>query len=180
MNARTLQIRKAAMAAFGSLALLGAVASMPAQAAEVGVSIGISQPGVYGRIDIGRFPQPQVVVQQPVYAYPAPPPVYRGNRDYRPAPRVEPVYMWVPPGHQKNWRKHCGQYGACGVPVYFVQDGWYRQHVTPPRHAGRDDHRPGYWQGRRDGYRAADRDEGRDGHRDQDRDRRGRGNDRHD
>ena len=84
----------------------------PARAADVGVSIGISQPGVYGRIDIGRFPQPQVIVQQPVVIY-------------RPYPQVvEPVYLWVPPGHQKNWRRHCGRYNACGVPVYFVQERW--------------------------------------------------------
>ena len=44
-----------------ALTQLGSVA-----AAEVGVSVQISQPGVYGRIDIGRFPQPQVVVAQPV------------------------------------------------------------------------------------------------------------------
>lgn len=89
------------------------------QAADVGVSIGISQPGVYGRIDIGRFPQPTVIVPQPVIIAP---------------PRVvvappQPVYMWVPPGHQKNWRKHCHRYGACGVPVYFVREEWYEQHV---------------------------------------------------
>ena len=41
-----------------------------AQAADVGVSIGISQPGVYGRIDIGRFPQPQVIMEQPVIIRP--------------------------------------------------------------------------------------------------------------
>ncbi len=96
-----------------------------AAATDVGVSVQISQPGVYGRIDIGRFPQPQVVVAQPVIitrpvvvvqqALPPPPP--------------QPVYMWVPPGHQKNWRKHCSRYGACGVPVYFVQDQWYSENV---------------------------------------------------
>jgi hypothetical protein len=37
--------------------------------------------------------------------------------------------MWVPPGHQKKWRRYCGRYGACGVPVYFVQDGWYQENV---------------------------------------------------
>jgi hypothetical protein len=88
---------------------------------DVGVSVQISQPGVYGRIDIGRFPQPQVVVAQPVLVMP---------------PRVvvaqpQPVYMWVPPGHRKNWRKHCAGYGACGVPVYFVRDDWYDNHVYP-------------------------------------------------
>jgi len=93
-----------------ALTAMLALAAWPAHAADVGVSVQISQPGVYGRIDIGRYPQPQVVVQQPVIVA---------------QPRVvvaqpQPVYMWVPPGHQKNWRKHCGRYNACGVPVYFV------------------------------------------------------------
>ena len=98
-----------------------AVVTLPAQAADVdvGVSIGISQPGVYGRIDIGRFPQPQLIVQQPVVIT-------------RQARVPEPVYLWVPPGHQKNWGKHCGKYQACGVPVYFVQDSWYHDHVLQP------------------------------------------------
>ena len=100
-------------------ALLPALA---VHATEVGVSVQISQPGVYGRIDIGRFPQPQVVVAQPVL-------VARPVVVVQQAP--QPVYMWVPPGHRKNWRKHCGAYNACGVPVYFVQDKWYGQHVHP-------------------------------------------------
>lgn len=106
---------------------------LPAHAADVGVSVSISQPGVYGRVDIGRFPQPQVVVAQPVTIY----------RPVVVQPAVQPVYMWVPPGHRKNWRKHCGQYGACGVPVYFVQDRWYGEHVQQHRHDqdDRDDRR---------------------------------------
>jgi hypothetical protein len=51
----------------------------------------------------------------------------------QPAVRVEPVYLWVPPGHRKHWSKHCAQYGACGAPVYFVQDRWYREHVVGER-----------------------------------------------
>lgn len=31
---------------------------------SVGVSIGINQPGVYGRIDIGNYPQPVYFVQE--------------------------------------------------------------------------------------------------------------------
>jgi len=42
---------------------------------------------------------------------------------------VQPVYMWVPPGHRKHWSKHCHEYNACGVPVYFVRHDWYRDHV---------------------------------------------------
>lgn len=93
--------------------------ALPVQAADVGVSVSISQPGVYGRIDIGRFPQPQLVVAQPVII----------QRQVVMVRAPEPVYMWVPPGHRKNWRKHCGQYQACGVPVYFVKDDWYDREV---------------------------------------------------
>jgi hypothetical protein len=120
-----------------------------ARAADVGVSINISQPGVYGRVDIGRFPQPQVVVQQPVIIG-------------RPvAVRQEPVYLWVPPAHRQNWRRHCGQYQACGVPVYFVQDRWYGEHVRP--HARDRDERHGE---RRDDRREDRRDDRRDNHHD--------------
>ena len=94
--------------------------SLTVEAADVGVSIQISQPGVHGRIDIGQYPQPVLVQRQPVIIV----------REVQREP-VQPVYMWVPPGHRKNWRKHCGHYNACGVPVYFVQDGWYQNHVGP-------------------------------------------------
>jgi hypothetical protein len=29
--------------------------------------------------------------------------------------------MHVPPGHAKNWSKHCSRYNACAYPVYFVK-----------------------------------------------------------
>lgn len=103
-------------------------AAVPAFAADVGVSIQISEPGVYGRIDVGRFPQPQVVVAQPIIV----------QRPVHVVQRPEPVYMWVPPGHRKNWKKHCRDYNACGVPVYFVKDQWYEQRV---KGHGRDDDR---------------------------------------
>jgi hypothetical protein len=37
----------------------------------------------------------------------------------------------VPPGHEKHWSKHCGKYGACGQPVYFVREDWYQAHYVP-------------------------------------------------
>lgn len=134
------------------LAALGLALAVPAFAADVGVSVSISQPGVYGRIDVGRFPQPALVMAQPVI-------VQRPVVAYRP----EPVYMWVPPAHRANWRHHCGVYGACGVPVYFVQDRWYHDHVRYPDRRDRRD-----W---RDRDRHDHHDHGPHGH--------GRGHDKH-
>ena len=107
---------------------LAAGAALPALAeTNVGVSIGINQPGVYGRVDIGNYPPPAVVYPQPVIIAPTPVAVVQ-----------RPIYLYVPPGHQKHWAKHCGQYNACGQPVYFVQENWVREHY---RHDDRDDDR---------------------------------------
>ncbi len=137
-----------------TLALLmaaGAVASATAQT-TVGVSIGINQPGVYGRINIGDIPQPALILPQPVIIAPAPRYVER-----------RPIYLYVPPAHQRDWRRYCGRYAACGQPVYFVRDQWVRERYERDhpgwergRHRGHDKHRG---QGRDD-------DRGRDGHRD--------------
>ncbi|MBK6854199.1 MAG: hypothetical protein IPG93_22090 [Burkholderiales bacterium] len=80
---------------------------------SVGVSIDIRQPGVYGRIDIGNAPPPPVVYAQPVL-------ITEPERHMR----QRPIYLYVPPGHQKNWARHCARYGACGQPVYFVREQW--------------------------------------------------------
>lgn len=102
-----------------------------AMAANVGVSINIGQPGFYGRINIGDLPQPRVIYAQPVMVE-------------RPARYVErqPIYLRVPPGHAKNWSKHCRAYNACGQQVYFVQDSWYTNEYAPhyrEQHAQRGD-----------------------------------------
>ena len=111
--------RLVAIAALMAAALAGGPVS--AADVDVGVTIGFSQPGVYGRIDIGTYPQPQVILAQPVVIQ-------------RPSRLPPPVYLWVPPGHQKSWQKHCGQYNACGVPVYFVKDEWYQERVVKKGH----------------------------------------------
>ena len=130
-------------------ALMAAAVAAPALAADVGVSVNIGQPGFYGRIDIGRFPQPQIIYPQPVVIVPAPYAVVQ-----------QPIYLRVPPGHAKNWAKHCGRYNACGQRVYFVQDGWY-QNVYAPRYREEYHHEHG------------DRD--RDDDRDDDRGKHGKG-----
>lgn len=124
--------RSAAVAAAAALITGLAALAGPATAANVGVSIAISEPGLYGRVDIGRFPQPAVFVAQPVLI--APPRVV--------VARPEPVYMWVPPGHRRQWSSYCGQYRACGSPVVFVRDDWYDAHVRPHGHGrGHNKHR---------------------------------------
>lgn len=111
-----------------SLAVLLAVASVPAQAADVGVSVSIGQPGFYGQLDIGGYPPPQVIYRQPRVSYDS-----------------APLYLRVPPGHARNWSKHCGAYNACNQRVYFVKDNWYNTQYVP-RYQERND-------GRRDDYR---------------------------
>ena len=116
-------------------------AATPALATDVGVSISVGEPGFYGRIDIGNFPQPVLVYPRPVIIRPAPVAVV-----------AQPIYLRVPPGHAKNWRKHCARYDACGQPVYFVQDRWYNNVYVPEYRSRRGDRgeNHGKGKGRRD------------------------------
>lgn len=107
--------------------------SSTAMASDVGVSINIGQPGFYGRIDIGNFPQPQVIYQQPVL-------VERSVRYVE----TQPIYLRVPPGHAKHWEKHCREYNACGQRVLFVQDGWYEREYAPRYRSEHGEHGHGH------------------------------------
>lgn len=99
---------------------------LPVSAADVGVSVTVGQPGFYGRIDIGDFPRPVLVYPEPIIVRPV-------------GIAYEPIYLHVPPGQAKKWHNYCGQYNACGRPVYFVQDHWYNDVYVPEyrtRHGG--------------------------------------------
>ena len=112
--------------------VLAALAGPALAATDVGVSVNIAQPGFYGRIDIGNVPQPQLIYPAPVIIQQVPLGYVR-----------QPIYLRVPPGHEKNWYKHCRKYNACGQPVYFVQDTWYRNTYVPAyraEHERHDDH----------------------------------------
>ncbi len=103
------------------LTALGMVAcSVPALAANVAVAINIGQPGYYGRIDTAGFRRPEVLYAQPMVIQSGPARLVR-----------DPVYLRVPPGHAKNWPKHCRKYDACAQPVYFVRDDWYTDVYAP-------------------------------------------------
>jgi len=100
--------------------LLLAAATLPAFAADVGVSVTVGQPGFYGRIDIGNAPPPVLIYPQPVII----------QKVYVPQP-PPPLYLHVPPGHAQKWSKHCHKYDACSRPVYFVKEDWYNNVYIP-------------------------------------------------
>ena len=105
--------------AAAALALGAATAG--AQSVRVTVA-GEVAPGVYGRVDISNrpsppplvYPQPVVIVKQPHAAV------------------MSPIYMHVPPGHARNWSKHCSRYNACNQPVYFVKSAEYEPGYQGP------------------------------------------------
>ncbi len=72
----------------------------------------------YGLLELAGLPQPQLLYPESV--------IVRRVQVQR-----SPVYLRVPPGHAKNWSKHCGRYNACSRPVYFVDDGWYQRTYVP-------------------------------------------------
>ena len=119
---------------------------------SVGVSIGINQPGVYGRVNIGDVPPPALILPQPVIIQ---------QRTY--VQERPPVYLYVPPTHQQNWRNYCGRYNACGQPVYFVRDDWVRERYEI-EHPGWDRGRHRGWSKHDDRGQDRDRDDGDRGH----------------
>ena len=127
--------RKSAMRRIFALAICSACLSSGALAADVGVSIQFSQPGVFGRVDIGQYPQPQLTVAQPTMVERLPPG----------APPPEPVYLWVPLENRQHWEKHWHEYHACGHPVYFVNNEWYKNKRAGSRIKSRGAPRLGAW-----------------------------------
>ena len=96
--------------------------------ANIGVEINLGHPDFYGQVEIGNMAPPPVIYAQPV--------VIQGS-----AYGVQPLYLRVPPDHANNWRRYCGEYNACGRPVYFVKDDWYRETYAPQyRHDHYDEH----------------------------------------
>ena len=98
---------------------LSLLASLPSVADDLGINVvleGEVAPGVYGRVELGKgshpaiyYPEPLVIVHEPKYS------------------NYQPVYLHVPPGHAKHWRKHCHKYHACERPVYFIKSVEYAE-----------------------------------------------------
>jgi hypothetical protein len=128
-----------------ALALVAAVPLARAQNVSVGVTItGEVVPGVYGQVVLGNRPPPPLVYAQPMIAEPV--------VVAEPVP-VEPIYLHVPPGHAKHWRRYCREYNACNRPVYFVKspeyepgfrmDRWRAAHEHEHEHEHHGEHRHG-------------------------------------
>jgi len=139
---------------FVLLSAVALVAVMPlAHAQNISVTATITGeivPGVYGQVVLGNRPPPPLVYARPVVAVPV--------VVAEPVP-MEPIYLHVPPGHAKHWRKHCHEYDACNRPVYFVRSAEYQPGYRPDRrqeheHAHHGDH------GDRDDDRRGDHDHG--------------------
>lgn len=139
-------VRRWMPAAAALLALAAAAGGAQAQTYINATVGGELAPGVYGRINIGNAPPPPLIYAEPVIIH-------------RPAVAVprSPIYLYVPPGHAKNWGKHCARYNACNQPVYFVQEppprrGPAHGHGHPARGDRHwdDDHRHGGKPGKHD------------------------------
>lgn len=84
---------------------------------------GTLRPGVYGRIVVKGKTAPPVIYQHPVIA------------DQAIVPRgVRPVYLYVPPGQVRKWKRSCARWSACDEPVLFVRvdnspSRWGRWHA---------------------------------------------------
>lgn len=112
-------------------AALFAAAAVPALA-ETRVSINIGDPGFFGIIDNRGYAPPPVYISRPIVVEPV--------RYYQ-----EPIYLRVKRHHRDNWDRYCHRYDACGVPVLFVRDDWYRDTYAPRvRHVYRDGYRDGH------------------------------------
>ena len=119
------------MKKFLPMILLAGAAVAPLAQAQVGVAFGVNAPGVYGRIDIGAYPQPALVYPQPIVAIPGPVSMHH-----------RPIYLYVPQVYQQNWPMYCGQYNACNQPVYFVQEDWVRERYMREHPGWRPEGRP--------------------------------------
>lgn len=145
-------------------AIAASAIATSADAADVGISVSVGQPGFYGQIDIGDFSQPPVIYPQPVM-------IIKGPME-RP-----PVYLRVPPSHAKHWGRYCRKYDACGERVFFVQEGWYEREYVPRYKKQHRDRQDGSRNERKDEGRG-NSDKERKGKEGKDKDDKGRGRDK--
>jgi len=119
------------------LAFLGT----PALQAQAPININLGEPGYYGPIVIDdSYPKPRLMFSDPRVLDEA----HRTGR---------PLYLHIPPGHAKDWEKHCKHYDACDQPAYFVEESWYSDEYVPAyqKHRGEMGKAKGKGQGKGQG-----------------------------
>ena len=127
---------------FSAMALTVAIGNFSADAADHG-----GDQGIYGRLDLVKFPKPELINDQPVLI----------DKSSKRA-STKTVFVHVPPGYERHWQFHCKTYDSCNVPVQFVTESWfvnvylpaigaqdgreqrYRMQARPDRDAQRDLH----------------------------------------
>lgn len=103
-------VQRGAATVLGCLAAGAAAAQSAADYRNVTTGAPL-RPGIYGRIVVQRdAPPPPVIHARPVIA----------TSKLVPA-GVEPVYLYVPPGQVRKWKKNCARWKACEQPVLFVR-----------------------------------------------------------
>ena len=116
-----------------ALALTAALSLWLPQAATAQTNSALGDLAYYGFLELAGLPQPQLLYADSVIVR-------------RTGTIGSPAYLRVPPGHAKNWSKHCSRYNACSRPVYFVDDSWYQRTYVPAyqeRHRDHDGHGKG-------------------------------------
>ena len=100
------------VAAFAVALLALLAAAVPAAASDLRnlTTGGPLRPGIYGRIEVRGPTPPPVIYGQPVLV----------SQTTIPA-RMQPVYLYVPPGQVRKWKQNCAQWKACDEPVLFVR-----------------------------------------------------------
>lgn len=120
--------------------LIGVLFAPVIATAEPLLSLNLGDSGYFGRVDIGDDLRPRLVYDEP--------------RIIERSSGGRPLYLHVPPGHAKDWGKHCKHYNACARPVYFVDNNWYEKTYAP---AYRSKHGQGKSHGKGNGKKSGEK-----------------------
>lgn len=119
------RIMKGALAAGAALMLAAGSASAGTQ-----INISIGDNGYHGVLPALTGWRPDVWNASPVVAIGAA------------AAGIAAIYLNVPDKERRDWKRYCGKYDACGRPVHFVKDDWYRRTYAPKYRRQHPDHGP--------------------------------------
>lgn len=90
-------------------AVLLAATAAPALATDVGISLRIGQPAIYGRVDIGGYPPPRVIYRQPMVVERVPVYVVQNGwyqREYVPRHHRHQAHPYRRDDHRHGYREH--------------------------------------------------------------------------